>query len=89
MDTRKTTKGKSIDYLENTVSCHYRFIPDDKLEESINSLEDGSMIMRTTFNKTIFELAKINNKIYLVLADIGYGEIEPCRKFPGRYYNVE
>ncbi|MGI6325493.1 MAG: transketolase [Saccharofermentanales bacterium] len=37
----KTTKGKSIDYLENTVSCHYRFIPDDKLEESINSLKMG------------------------------------------------
>ncbi|MGI6325492.1 MAG: transketolase family protein [Saccharofermentanales bacterium] len=45
--------------------------------------------MRTTFNKTIFELAKINNKIYLVLADIGYGEIEPfAENFPGRYYNV-
>ncbi len=39
--------------------------------------------MRTTFNKTIFELAKINNKIYLVLADIGYGEIEPfAENFP-------
>lgn len=37
----RTTKGKSIDYLENTVSCHYRFIPDDKLEESINSLKIG------------------------------------------------
>ena len=45
--------------------------------------------MRATFNKALLELAKKNNRIYLVLADIGYGEIEPFAKnFPDRYYNV-
>lgn len=34
----KTVKGKSIDFMENTVSCHYRFVPDDKLEEAIKRL---------------------------------------------------
>lgn len=35
----RTVKGKSIDFMENTVSCHYRYIPDDKLDEIIKSLE--------------------------------------------------
>lgn len=34
----KTTKGKSVDYLENTVSCHYQFIADDKLEDVIKQV---------------------------------------------------
>jgi Transketolase, C-terminal subunit len=45
--------------------------------------------MRATFNKTLLELAKKDNRIYLILADIGYGEIEPfAESFPERYYNV-
>lgn len=35
----KTVKGKTIDFMENTVSCHYRYIPDDKLDAAIKSLE--------------------------------------------------
>ncbi|MFH2068908.1 MAG: transketolase C-terminal domain-containing protein [Candidatus Omnitrophota bacterium] len=45
--------------------------------------------MRKIFNKTLLELAKKNKRIYMVLADIGYGEIEPFRDtFPERYFNV-
>lgn len=45
--------------------------------------------MRALFNKTLCELAKEDKRIHMVLADIGYGEIEPFRDaFPERYYNV-
>ena len=45
--------------------------------------------MRGTFNKTLLEIAKKDPRIHMVLADIGYGEIEPFRDtFPERYYNV-
>ena len=45
--------------------------------------------MRALFNKTLVELAKKDPRIHMVLADIGYGEIEPFRDtFPDRYYNV-
>ena len=44
--------------------------------------------MRKVFNKTLVELAEKDKRIHLVLADIGYGEIEPfARKFPERYMN--
>ena len=35
-----TIKCKGIDYLENTVESHYRFIPDDKLEKVLNDLKE-------------------------------------------------
>lgn len=45
--------------------------------------------MRGTFNKTLLELAEHDNRIFLILADIGYGEIEPfAGAFHKRYYNV-
>lgn len=45
--------------------------------------------MRAVFNKTLLEIAKKDKRIHMVLADIGYGEIEPFRdSFPERYYNV-
>ncbi len=45
--------------------------------------------MRGIFNKTLLELAREDPRIWMVLADIGYGEIEPfAREFPERYYNV-
>ena len=45
--------------------------------------------MRAIFNKTLLEIAKKDKRIHMVLADIGYGEIEPFRdNFPERYYNV-
>lgn len=44
--------------------------------------------MRTVFNKTLIKIAEKDPRIHLVLADIGYGEIEGfARKFPDRYYN--
>ena len=44
--------------------------------------------MRKIFNKTLVECAEQDKRIHLVLADIGYGEIEPfARKFPERYMN--
>ena len=44
--------------------------------------------MRKIFNKTLVECAEKDPRIHLVLADIGYGEIEPfARKFPERYMN--
>jgi transketolase len=35
----RTTKGKGITHMENTVSCHYTFIKDEQLEETIKILE--------------------------------------------------
>jgi transketolase len=44
--------------------------------------------MRTLFNKILVERAKKDKRIFMILADIGYGEIEPFRDaFPGRWYN--
>ena len=44
--------------------------------------------MRTVFNKVLVELAEKDPRIHMVLADIGYGEIEGfARRFPDRYYN--
>ncbi|NJD01493.1 MAG: transketolase [Ruminiclostridium sp.] len=45
--------------------------------------------MRGIFNKTLVDLARKDKRIFMVLADIGYGEIEPfAENFPERYYNV-
>jgi transketolase len=45
--------------------------------------------MRSVFNKTLIELAAKDERIYLILADIGFGEIEPfCTSFPERSFNV-
>ena len=45
--------------------------------------------MRKIFNKRLVELAEHDERIHMVLADIGYGEIESfAEKFPNRYYNV-
>ena len=44
--------------------------------------------MRKVFNKVLVECAEKDPRIHLVLADIGYGEIEPfARRFPDRYMN--
>ena len=44
--------------------------------------------MRTLFNKVLVDIAKKDKRIWMVLADIGYGEIEPFRDaFPDRWYN--
>jgi len=45
--------------------------------------------MRAVFNQELLEIARRDKRIHMVLADIGYGEIEPFRDtFPERYYNV-
>jgi transketolase len=45
--------------------------------------------MRRQFNRTLLELAEKDERIYMVLADIGYGEVEEfAEKFPDRYFNV-
>jgi len=45
--------------------------------------------MRTLFNKVLVDLARSDKRIFMVLADIGYGEIEPFRDtFPNRFFNV-
>jgi transketolase len=44
--------------------------------------------MRTLFNKVLVEIARRDERIYMILADIGYGEIEPFRDaFPDRFFN--
>jgi transketolase len=44
--------------------------------------------MRSVFNKVLLELAHQDPRIYMVLADIGYGEIEPfAEAFPQRFVN--
>lgn len=45
--------------------------------------------MRGAFFQTLVESAERDDRIYLVLADIGFGVIEPfARKFPERFLNV-
>jgi transketolase len=45
--------------------------------------------MRTVFNETLKKIAENNERIYLILADIGYGEIEEfAEQFPDRFFNV-
>ena len=44
--------------------------------------------MRSCFNATLLDIAKNDDRIFMILADIGYGEIEPFRDaFPERWYN--
>ncbi|NUQ64535.1 MAG: transketolase [Pirellulales bacterium] len=44
--------------------------------------------MRTRFNQVLVDIARRDPRIYLVLADIGYGEIEPfAEAFPDRFIN--
>jgi transketolase len=44
--------------------------------------------MRSVFNKVLVDIAHRDPRIYLVLADIGYGEIEPfAEAFPRRFIN--
>ena len=44
--------------------------------------------MRTFFNKVLLDIAGKDPRISMILADIGYGEIEPFRDaFPDRWYN--
>ncbi|NLF68211.1 MAG: transketolase [Candidatus Anammoximicrobium sp.] len=44
--------------------------------------------MRSLFNKVLVDIAKADERIWMILADIGYGEIEPFRDtFPDRWYN--
>ena len=45
--------------------------------------------MRSVFNETLLEIARKDPRIFMVLADIGYGEIEPfAEEFPDRFFNV-
>lgn len=45
--------------------------------------------MRSAFNEELFSIARTDPRIYMVLADIGFGEIEPfANAFPERYFNV-
>jgi transketolase len=45
--------------------------------------------MRSLFNKTLLEIAEKDERIYMILADIGYGEIEAfAERFPDRFFNV-
>lgn len=45
--------------------------------------------MRNAFNKTILDLTKKNDRIVLLTADMGYGQLETfAQMFPGRFYNV-
>ncbi len=46
-------------------------------------------LMRSVFNKTLFKIAEEDERIFLILADIGYGEIENfADRFPERFFNV-
>lgn len=45
--------------------------------------------MRSLFNKTLLKIAEEDERIYMILADIGYGEIEEfAASFPDRFFNV-
>lgn len=45
--------------------------------------------MRDVFINTLIDLAKENEKIVLLMAEVGYGVVEPFQQqFPKRFYNV-
>ena len=45
--------------------------------------------MRTAFIQTLMELAKEDERIYLLVGDLGYGVVEPfAQRFPDRFINV-
>jgi transketolase len=45
--------------------------------------------MRGAFFQTLMELAEYDNRIYLLVGDLGFGVVEPfMRKFPNRFVNV-
>ncbi len=45
--------------------------------------------MRGIFNQALVDIARQDDRIFMVLADIGYGEIEPfAEAFPDRFFNV-
>ena len=45
--------------------------------------------MRSLFNKTLLKIAQEDERIFMILADIGYGEIEEfAASFPDRFFNV-
>ncbi len=45
--------------------------------------------MRGVFNQALVDIAREDDRIFMVLADIGYGEIEPfAEAFPDRFFNV-
>ena len=45
--------------------------------------------MRSLFNKVLVDIAKNDARIFMILADIGYNEIEPfAETFPDRFFNV-
>ena len=44
--------------------------------------------MRKVFNTELLSIARQDPRIFMILADIGYGEIEPfAQAFPDRYFN--
>ncbi|NLF17214.1 MAG: transketolase, partial [Lentisphaerae bacterium] len=44
--------------------------------------------MRSLFNNVLVDIARRDPRVWMILADIGYGEIEPFRDaFPERWYN--
>ena len=45
--------------------------------------------MRSAFFQTLMELAEVDERIYLLVGDLGFGVVEPfLRKFPKRFVNV-
>lgn len=45
--------------------------------------------MRSLFNKVLFEIAEKNDRVNLLVADIGFEEVEPfAQRFPERFFNV-
>ncbi len=44
--------------------------------------------MRRAFNEELIKIAAQDDRVFMILADIGYGEVEPFRRaFPTRWYN--
>ena len=44
--------------------------------------------MRSLFNRVLVDIAREDERIFMILADIGYGEIEPfAEAYPDRFFN--
>ena len=45
--------------------------------------------MRTAFIRTLYDVAEKNERVHLVVGDLGYSVVEPfAKRFPTRYLNV-
>ena len=70
--------------MENSVSWHYKSPDKNQLEEALKQIK-----MRNTFINTLVKQARIDEKIILIVGDLGFNVVEPFQsEFPKRFINA-